>query len=91
MRDLTEVRPSTSNRPSYARTAASVSLTRREHAVIAALVQGHANKEIAAALGCSVRTVEYHVANVLHKFGVDTRTRLIAHLLRPEAPSLTPG
>ncbi len=45
-------------------------LSRRERAVMELLVQGLANKMIAAELGIGIRTVESHRANVLKKIGV---------------------
>ena len=37
------------------------------------LGEGHADREIAAILSIGVRTVEFHVANILRKPGVDNR------------------
>jgi DNA-binding NarL/FixJ family response regulator len=87
MREFNENWDATRKTESSRALALSASLTRRERSVLAALMQGHANKEIATALGCSVRTVEFHVANILHKHGVDTRARLIAYLLSTEHSS----
>lgn len=49
-------------------------LTRREHEILDLLVSGMTNREIAEALSASVRTVEGHVAHLLTKLGVGTRT-----------------
>jgi non-specific serine/threonine protein kinase len=49
-------------------------LTRRETEVARLLVQGMTDPEIAATLFISVRTVENHVAHILAKLGVHTRT-----------------
>lgn len=46
------------------------SLTPREGEVLAALVEGHSNKGIAARLGISPRTVEVHRAHLMDKLGV---------------------
>ena len=54
------------------------SLTARQRVVLAELVSGAANKEIAAHLGCSVRTVEGHLAALFRKAGVDSRGGLVA-------------
>ncbi len=53
-------------------------LTRRESQVLAAIADGKANKEIADALSCSVRTAEVHVLHLLRKAGVRTRAELAA-------------
>ncbi|OEF97437.1 response regulator [Desulfuribacillus alkaliarsenatis] len=51
------------------------SLTQRELDVLKLLTQGLANKEIAEQLFVSEKTVKTHVANILHKLGVKTRTQ----------------
>jgi DNA-binding CsgD family transcriptional regulator len=53
-------------------------LTTREKHVLTHILRGDANKDIANALGLSVRTVEFHVGNILHKVRVDSRARLIS-------------
>jgi DNA-binding CsgD family transcriptional regulator len=60
------------------------SLSPREREVVALILQLNTNKAIAAALGCSVKTVEYHVSNILRKTGVESRTELIVRILRGE-------
>jgi DNA-binding NarL/FixJ family response regulator len=50
-------------------------LTKRELDVLDKLAQGLGNKEIAEALFVSEKTVKSHVANVLHKLEVKTRTQ----------------
>ncbi len=40
------------------------------------LARGHSNREIAEVLFLSPRTVEHHVARVLHKSGARTRADL---------------
>lgn len=46
----------------------------REKQVIELLMQGRSNKQIALALGVSVRTVEFHLSNIYVKLGVTSRT-----------------
>jgi DNA-binding CsgD family transcriptional regulator len=50
------------------------SLTPREEEILRLLAAGMTNPEIAATLFLSVRTVENHVAHILAKLGVRTRT-----------------
>jgi DNA-binding CsgD family transcriptional regulator len=59
--------------------------TPRESEVLALLVRGEANKTISASLGCSVRTVEVHVAAMLGKARCASRGELIAAFWRAKA------
>src|SRR3954447_21781052 len=49
-------------------------LTAREREVLGLLAEGMANKQIATALGISVRTVTVHVSNLFRKTGASSRT-----------------
>ena len=49
-------------------------LTARQAEVLELLVEGHSDREIAAALFISTKTVGHHVSAVLHKLGVSSRT-----------------
>ncbi|MBN1584505.1 MAG: hypothetical protein JXA89_27615 [Anaerolineae bacterium] len=49
-------------------------LTSRERDVLAGVTAGQTNKQIAARLGISDRTVQFHLSNVLGKLGVASRT-----------------
>jgi DNA-binding CsgD family transcriptional regulator len=49
-------------------------LTPREQEVLHWLGEGKRNSEIATILGCSTRTIEKHVENILAKTGTETRT-----------------
>ena len=49
-------------------------LSKREIAVLTAITDGLSNKEIARRLGISLHTVKFHVASILEKLEVDTRT-----------------
>jgi two-component system response regulator DctR len=60
-------------------------LTEREAEVMRLVVEGHANKRIADALGISVRTVEVHRARVFDKMNVKSAVEL-ANRLRANPP-----
>jgi DNA-binding NarL/FixJ family response regulator len=53
-------------------------LTSREQEVLGLLASGMTDPEIAAVLFISVRTVENHVAHILAKLGVRTRTAAVS-------------
>lgn len=53
------------------------SLTPREKEVLALVVKGRANKEIAAALGISERTIKLHRGNVMAKMRADSLADLV--------------
>lgn len=52
-------------------------LTPREREVMELVVTGRHNREIAAALGISVRTVEVHKARMMDKLGVESLAQLL--------------
>jgi two-component system response regulator DegU len=53
------------------------SLTATEIKVMALLGKGQSNKEIAAALNCSVKTVKNHLNSIFQKLGVNNRTEAV--------------
>jgi DNA-binding NarL/FixJ family response regulator len=55
--------------------------TNREMEVLAMLVTGRSNKEIAAPLGIEERTVKAHVAKLMRKVGVLNRVMLCVHAI----------
>jgi DNA-binding NarL/FixJ family response regulator len=60
------------------RTGPAPQLTRRESEVAQLVARGLTNREVAAQLYLSVRTVEVHVDRILTKLGFHTRTQLAA-------------
>ena len=59
----------------------SSSITGREREVLEALLENLSNKQIAAQLHISERTVKFHVSNLLAKFDLARRQDLILHCL----------
>ncbi len=57
-------------------------LTPRELDVLRLVAQGLGNKEIAAELDLSTHTVKYHLASVLAKLGVRSRTEAVSRGIR---------
>ena len=57
-------------------------LTEREREVLALMVKGMSNDEIAAHLTVRPSTAKFHVSNVLSKLGVTTRTEAVAMALQ---------
>jgi len=64
-----------------ARLEPPVTLSNRECEVVAALLRGEANKEIAKRLFISERTVKNHLTHIYGKFGVETRAHLFNLIL----------
>lgn len=61
---------------------AAVQLTAREQDIVRLLAQGLSNKEIAARLKVSARTVNFHLDNLYSKLGVNSRTEAVVYALR---------
>lgn len=55
----------------------SFALTVRELEVLRLMAEGLGNKEVASSLVISVSTVKFHLANILEKMGVNTRSEAI--------------
>jgi len=60
--------------------SAWASLTERQQEIARLLGEGRRNQDIAEELGISVRTVEYHVANVLAGLGLRSRAEVAGWL-----------
>ncbi|HEY7199608.1 MAG TPA: helix-turn-helix transcriptional regulator, partial [Candidatus Dormibacteraeota bacterium] len=58
-------------------------LTAQERRVAAAVRRGATNREIAAELFLSPKTVEFHLRQIYGKLGVHSRTQLLARLAPP--------
>jgi DNA-binding NarL/FixJ family response regulator len=57
-------------------------LTAREREIVQLLAEGKSNKEVAVALGISVKTVDAHRANVMHKLHLHSVTGLVRYAIR---------
>jgi DNA-binding NarL/FixJ family response regulator len=73
--------------PRGAQPGAGRRLSPRERQVVDALLENLSNKEIAARLVLSERTVKFHVSNVLAKYGVRRRADLILQTYHAGTPS----
>lgn len=65
-----------------AATASRWCLTARQREVLGLVARGMANATIAATLGIAERTVEFHVTAIFDRAGVDSRSALVAALVR---------
>ncbi|MEU0990262.1 response regulator transcription factor [Streptomyces sp. NPDC005953] len=57
-------------------------ITDREEEILKLVAEGHSSKEIAGILVISVKTVERHRANLLHKLGLKDRLELARYAIR---------
>jgi two-component system response regulator NreC len=67
--------------PSIAIDPLSSLLTKREAEVLHQIAWGLSNKEIAAQLGISIKTVEYHKASATHKLSLHSRAEIVRYAL----------
>ncbi len=74
--------------PAAARSQAHT-LTPREASVLGMIMQGSTNRETGAALGISARTVEFHRANIMLKFGARNLADLMRMLLSSSTETWT--
>jgi DNA-binding CsgD family transcriptional regulator/tetratricopeptide (TPR) repeat protein len=68
--------------PAHATGSPTTTLTRRELDVLRLLVDGQSNHEIASVLFISPNTVNTHVANIMNKLGLDSRTAVATWAVR---------
>jgi len=61
--------------------SAGMDLSARETEVVRLIAWGYSNKEIAARLDLSVKTVETHKANAMHKLGARSRIDIVRYAL----------
>jgi DNA-binding NarL/FixJ family response regulator len=66
----------------------SVALTEREREVLQRLARGMSNKEIAAELAVTERTVKFHVASLFTKLGAGNRTEAVTRAVQSGLVSL---
>ena len=57
-------------------------LTAREREVLEHISSGQTNNAVARALGCTARTIEFHLANIYEKLAVASRTEAVAAAFR---------
>jgi len=65
--------------------APDIRLSPREQEILEHLAKGYLYKEIAAALGISFDTVQWHIRNIYEKLHVRSRSEAIAKYLRPDS------
>jgi DNA-binding CsgD family transcriptional regulator len=58
------------------------SLTKRERSVVMCMAQGLSSKQIAVALGLSIKTVEFHKGNIYGKLGCRAAVSVVRHAIR---------
>ena len=73
------------------RRPASGELSETEERVAALAAEGRSNRQIAAELYMSVRTVEAHLSHIYRKLGVRRRAELARHLVSAERDAKTAG
>ena len=61
-------------------------LTQREREVLSLTTEGLSQKQVATALGISIKTVGAHMQNLLGKLGVHSRVEAVAFALRAGGP-----
>jgi DNA-binding NarL/FixJ family response regulator len=66
-------------------------LTEREREVVQLLAQAKSNKEIAAALDISVRTVETHRATIMRKLEINSIVELVHYAVRKKLVQIKDG
>jgi len=70
------------SRSGEAAASRAITLTPRESSVLQHLARGRSNKQIAAALGVSERTVKFHVSTLFTKLGATNRTEAVTRAIQ---------
>jgi DNA-binding NarL/FixJ family response regulator len=73
---------STSARPGSAESATPVSLTERQREIVELLAAGKTSKEVAMALGISVKTAETHRTNIMRRLNIHSVGELVRYAVR---------
>ena len=68
--------------PDFSLKAVAGSLTSREREIVQLLAEGRSNKDIAAALTISIKTVETHRAAIMRKLSLDSIADLVRYAVR---------
>lgn len=71
-----------SEMPPERRRRSRTRLSAREREIVQFLAEGKTNKEIAASLGISVRTIETHRANIMRKLNFNSLSELVRYAVR---------
>jgi DNA-binding NarL/FixJ family response regulator len=78
-------------RPSGGAAPAEEHLTEREREVLALVVEGKSNKEIARSLTISPKTVSVHRSNIMAKLGVHNSVELVRYVMQHNLLGRQPG
>jgi DNA-binding NarL/FixJ family response regulator len=69
------------HRGTPSRSTPDIGLTPREDEVLRLIAWGYSNKEVAAQLDLSVKTIETHKTNAMHKLGLQNRIEIVRYAL----------
>ncbi len=68
--------------PNYNDSERFDSLTNRERSVVTLMAQGLSSKQIAVAMGLSIKTIEFHKGNIYGKLGCRAAVSVVRHAIR---------